>query len=47
MLKKMELKLEELIAEIKLFKSDKKMNESFKNAENKCNTIKREETKLI
>lgn len=33
MLKLMELKLEELISDIKLFKSDKNMSEAFKAAE--------------
>jgi hypothetical protein len=36
MLKMMELKLEELIAEIKFYKADKKMSTTFKDAEHKC-----------
>lgn len=41
----MELKLEELICEIKMYKSDKNMIESFKSAEQSCILKKREQTK--
>ena len=36
MLKLMELKLEELLTEIKYFKSDKKMTDILKEAEHQC-----------
>ena len=47
MLKAMELRLEELLSEIKYYKSDKKMIITFKEAEQKCILKKREDVPFI
>ena len=39
----MEMKLEDLISEIKFYKSDKKMETTFKEAEHKCIKKKKED----
>jgi len=43
MLKIMEIKLEDLISEIKFYKKDKKMSQTFKEAEHSCILKKRDD----